>query len=85
MPCFTLQGAHTEPGGRAVKVQSMALLFGLLRNLRLVFALPPTPDQVLRAPICNCPALGKVPKLWSCAPMWSSYCAATSSTLELLL
>jgi hypothetical protein len=43
-----LQGAHTEPGGRAVKVQSMALLFGLLRNLRLVFELPPAPDQVLQ-------------------------------------
>lgn len=42
----SLQGAHTEPGGRAVKVQSMALLFGLLRNLRVVFALPPAPDQV---------------------------------------
>lgn len=41
-----VQGAHTEPGGRQVRVQTMALLFGLLRNLRPVFALSPSPEQV---------------------------------------
>jgi len=40
------QGAHTEQGGQAVRVQSPAMLLGLLRNLRPIFALPPDADQV---------------------------------------
>ena len=62
-----------------MKVQSMALLFGLLRNLRAVFALPPAPDQVLLAPVLHAvAAVDKTDHLRTSAPMQSSLCSADS-------
>ena len=54
----------------------MALLFGLLRNLRVVFALPPAPDQV-RPVRHTSAAVHKKDRLQISASMQSSLCAAS--------